>query len=204
MKKSFMVFVILSVFGGWTMSGNVEAAGIGLYLNNGSGDATWKNDDSGAEVDVDTDISGFGMIIESNVSKDKVYSNRLTFGPEVNELSASGGSVELQGYALHSDFGFGGNIADVVRLYGGFQIRAVWYVEAEGDHYNEDASITGFGVGPLIGVNVNPVPVVTFALKAGFTYSSYYGDVEEVDYKLEDHQYTYFNLGLIFRFSEDY
>jgi len=178
-----------------------EAGGIGFYLNNGSGTAEYSDDDGTYTIDVDTKFSGYGLILDSNVSKDKVYNGRITFGPETMTLSTSEGDIDLTGIALHSDFGFGGTIADFIRLWGGFQFRFALYNKAEADDVKKDASMAGFGIGPVLGINIIPIKVITFSLKTGYVFAAYSGDIDDYSYKIQQDQHYFFNAGLIFRFG---
>lgn len=182
----------------------VSANGIGFYIPISEGTAAWTNDDISYDIDVDTKYSGFGLIIDSNVSKRKVYNYRLCLGIENVEVSTTSGSIDLKGYALHSDFGFGGNVADVVRFWGGFELRSAFYLEAEIGNSDLDSSITGFGIGPLFALNVNAVPVVSFTMKSGYIFGAYSGDIDGLDVDMKDDRHFFINFGIVFRFAEDF
>ena len=102
-----------------------------------------------------------------------------------------------------------------LRLWIGPQIRAVSYnTVTSASGVEVDGTVTGFSIGPVIGLNIHLREVVTFTMTTGFHLIGFYsGDYSVYNDNSFFTSYTdidpdstgaFFNLGIIFRIQDNY
>ncbi len=162
----------------------------------------------------DADHRSFGLVLDSAVAKDRLYNNRFQFGYDRLTLKPGQGSMyyDLRGYTISNDFGFSLVRSDDIRLWFGPEVKVsvLW-----GDDKNSlgtvirNVGFVGWGVGPVVGLNINMGSAAAFCLKGGFLFSRYrgYGDrtnylYADADYKIKEDT-PFINIGVIFRMGND-
>ena len=170
----------------------------------------WKSEEWENDIlnNGDRDVSNVGFVVDTAVARNKVFNYRFTFLKEEN--NADGGRLDMQGYAMTHDFGFGVVRTKNVRLWLGPQLKGSYYDDITlNSGGTTTGDVVGFGVGPVIGLNVNLPQVVSFSFTAAYhiigfyTGDSYY-DSSGNYYDTVDSDSTglYLTLGLIFRINE--
>jgi len=205
MKRFFLFYLLILIFGLTFCASSAFALGLGMAYGTGSGSGDFEFDDADDSFDVDTSYSGFGFVLDSNVSRDDLFNYRLdlqygTFTYEPKE--GNGEDLDLDQFTIDNTFGFRLYRNDLVRIWMGPQIRLSY---ANGDEGEADFSQFGVGIAPVVGVNFNPGKVVSPALTVGYRYNGIFGVMEGGD---EDENYTatdsglFLNLTLLFRLNE--
>lgn len=174
-KLSCTVFVAMVLF----FTSEAWAIGLGLYGSAGSGSADVKINCSGCDTfKNDAKHIGFGFILDTTVAQDALYTYRLNISYEQlmfqNKLDSTD-EVELDSLVIDNDFGFGVVRKKKVRLWLGPELR-VSYSSGKVKDTNIDIDLGGFGVGPVIGVNINLGNVVTLGIKSGYLMTWYTGE----------------------------
>ena len=205
MKHSFLFLKIISS-ATLILFYSAQAHAVGLGFSVGMGDEDWDNDRyySGSR-----DVSNVGFVIDTAVRRNKLFNYRFTFLKEEN--NADGGRLDMQGYAMTHDFGFGVVRTKNIRLWVGPELKGSYYKDLTfNDGAYVDGDVYGFGVGPVIGLNVNLPQVVTFSFSAAYYIIGFYSSnfnnysnngnyYEDLDV---DSSGLYLSLGLIFRVNE--
>jgi hypothetical protein len=194
--SQIILVVVLAIF--WTTQ--VHATGLGFTV--GVGDEEWEND---ALNSGDRDISNVGFVVDTAVARSEVFNYRFTFLKEEN--NASGGRLDMRGYAMTHDFGFAVYRNKLVRLWLGPELKASYYEDLTlSNGADVSGDVLGLSAGPAIGVNINLPQVVSFSFSAAYhLIGSYAGNsssnnsTQDVD---ADSNGLYFTLGLIFRINE--
>jgi hypothetical protein len=195
------------------------ATGLGFYVERAGGSGDWErepDEDTAEDYDSDEDATAFGFVLDTNVARDRIFNDRLQIGYEKWEpklkLKGSGGEgrkLELKGFAMTHDFGFGVLRTRHVRLWLGPELKLGYYTGSPEDYDRYDMWVFKYGVGPVIGANFNIGEVVTLAVKAGFLLQGHVGIGEE-DYTYEEDTITgsstqfYVNFALIFRIGDSF
>jgi hypothetical protein len=188
-----------------TLSGATQVYAVGLGFSVGTGTEEWENDTLN---NGDRDISNVGFVVDTAVARNKVFNYRFTFLKEEN--NADGGRLDMQGYSMTHDFGFGVVRTRNIRFWLGPELRTSYYDDltlTNGTSVSGD--VIGFNVGPAVGLNVNLPQVVSFSFAAAYhiigfysgdsNYSSSNGYYQDVD---ADSNGLYLTIGLIFRINE--
>lgn len=191
-----------------------RAVGLGLYGGGGGGSMTWTIDpDDGSDFDEDADTSHgtFGFVLDTAVSTNSVFNYRLNVGADrfVSEFDDFGpDDWELSGIVIDNAFGFAIVRNRAVRLWVGPQLRIAWYEgHPEGREDDEDIQVAAFGLGPVLGLNLNLGPVVTLALDGGFRWVGYGGewDDDATDWTADlsgTEGMVFLNASVLFRLGE--
>ncbi len=190
-------------------AGRAFAGGVGFSFNvgGGSGEEKWE---TLRKDDVDTSRVGLAFVYDSNPMGNTAFNYRINAGLESLQIENKKHQfypydykTKLGGIVLENDFGFGGKVAPNIRLWGGPSIR-VSYHRGEDDTVDEnDYRVFGFGLGPVIGMNIALNDGVAFAPKVGVMANWYGGKAEtpggaKFDYRLED-TVVFFDFGILFR-----
>lgn len=181
--------------------GQTYASGLGFSF--GIGKEKWEQD---RENLGDRNINNVGFVVDNAVARNSVFNYRFTFSQEEN--NADGGNLDMEGYSMTHDFGFGIYRNKHVRLWLGPEIRATYYKDLYLTNTNTPISgdIFGFSAGPVFGVNVNLPEVVSFTFTAAYhVIGKYNGDYSGGGFSDDitvDSTGLYLTAGLIFRIQE--
>jgi len=158
----FSAAVVLSI------ADNSQALGLGAYLDYASGSGTFEQAERG---DVDVTQTGFGFVLDSNVSKDKLFNYRLHVGYyelDIDQLS----DVDAYAINIENAFGFTLTKTDKFRLWLGPELHlgyANWDIsQSYWDIYGTD--IYSYGVGVVLGANINLPGVMSLCPELGVRY----------------------------------
>ncbi|WP_455205917.1 hypothetical protein [Kaarinaea lacus] len=182
---------------------NSFALGLGLAV--GKGTEEWEDNDT-SFYDGDREVSNIGFVLDTAVAKNKVFNYRLTLMSEENKID-TGGRVNLKGYAMTHDFGFGVFRNKHVRLWLGPQLKGAYYEEMTNSSGLEIGDAVGFGLSAVAGVNVHLPKVVSFGFTAGYQVVGAYAgsyDSDFVDDLDVNSSGPFFSASLIFRIDDDY
>jgi hypothetical protein len=187
-----------------------RAGGAGFYLTAGGGDA--ETDRNGlftsAREDEESSHRGFGFTFDTNLNQPaKLFNYRMGVGYEKLKFEVDGGrslrngfETDAGGVVLEQDFGFGGQVAPSVRIWGGPCLRLSFHRgDDDGDN---DYRFVGIGVGPVLGVDFGTGGPVTLSVRGGYLLTGYGGRLEtpagaRYDYDAEE-DYFFLTLGTYF------
>ncbi|MDH5324932.1 MAG: hypothetical protein OEZ68_16060 [Gammaproteobacteria bacterium] len=161
----------------------VSGFSLGLGMTVGSGTEDWE-DTWGLGNDYnhsgDRELSHFGFVIDSAVAKTTIFNYRLSIVSEDNNVVDDGDGLYMSGMALNNDFGFAVVRKRAFRMWVGPRVKLAVYDDLErvGSPNGVDTygSVTGFGIGPVVGFNFNLPRVATFSITTGFLAMEYFGD----------------------------
>jgi hypothetical protein len=198
--------------------GNVEAFGLGVSGSYGSGTAkqTYESTspftpDPEYKYD-DTDRKSIGLVLDTNLSKDKLFNYRLGLAYETVNFKRENQTVSYdpKGCSLENDFGFGIIRTDFLRLWLGPELRFA-YLKKPWEN-RRTTHLVEAGIGPVVGLNFNIGSVVTLSVKGGYIFNKTYGSrtnpATATTTSSEDTlitgsgNYPIANLALIFRIGE--
>ncbi len=161
-----------------------QAGGAGFYFSAGGGKADTEREDPAGVIRENEESShrGFGFTFDTNLTRDrKMFNYRMSLGYERLEFKVddrtspnNGIKTAVNGFALEQDFGFGGLIANRVRLWGGPCLRLSYH--HGDDDLNYDYKFAGIGVGPVMGVNIGVSEAVTLSVRGGYLINGYSGN----------------------------
>lgn len=198
-RLQVLVMAALLLAGGWLAE--VQAAGFGMYGTLGWGeveidgwDFPFGDDDAGGTSREHSHLAGVGMALDSAVARDRLFNYRLNIGYE--EMTHDKG--ELDSFVMDHDFGFALYRSEAARLWFGPELRTSW-----GSH-----DTFGFGIGPVLGLNLHTGPEISIALKGGYLVTGFAGgdwpDDEEEDFEdYEEAAHAFVNLAIFFRSPGD-
>ena len=149
--RKFASITCIFVFALLMVSGTSHAVDFGFYLEYGKGSGEAEYDVAYSEpFDIDTDYFGVGFQFETNpITPKQVFSYRFQAGFESRNLEDDEGTtLELGGIAINNTFGFGGNVSEKIRLWGGPQIL-VGYLAGDTDkeYLGDKQTFRGFSFG---------------------------------------------------------
>lgn len=158
------------------VSANAQAAGIGAML--GTGSESWDYDTGFSE---DRSNGHFSFVYDTNVSQDRLYGYRLTLGTGYNDSNSSGG-LDMDGFNMTHTFAFQVVHQQMFKAWIGPQIKITSYdSHKDQSSFSYEGTITGFGVGPAFGFNLNFAPPVSLNFTAGFHRMNYFGFLDIYD-----------------------
>lgn len=191
-----------------------HAYAIGLGFVTGGGYENWKvNDDvegSDPGYHGDRRVANFGFVLDTRVRKDTLVGYRLTIRGEQNK----GGKIDMRGLTATHDLTFGLIRTNSMRLWIGQEIKTTSYIDlsinSEVVSEDELGSVLGFGVGPIVGLNIHLQNSLSFSFTAAILETSYTG---ETDYysRRDGKRYgdlhvnsrgLYINAEIVFRLNE--
>lgn len=228
MKKRFYLLLALIMITGFSVS-NADASGFGMYGSLGSGSADWHVDGwtdveaqppgslgyPASDFKTDSEHKGGGFVFDTAVAKDKLFNYQLTVGYDAfkNKDRADGTTLSnLRGWVVSNAFGFGIVRTSGFRLWLGPEVRLSWQTGDNRDQvfpqFGKNYDLFGAGIGPALGMNFNFPGNFTIAVKAGYQFISYYGQMETTvmdNYAGVDvhERLAYVNIGFMFRTSDD-
>ncbi|OGW26325.1 MAG: hypothetical protein A2X56_07080 [Nitrospirae bacterium GWC2_57_13] len=180
------------------------AAGFGLVATTGNNTIDWTSDWVVNSFSTDAEHSGFGIVFDTNVAKERMFNYRFEFTKAeatFKNFTAAGLAMEVDGFAMNHTFGFGTQLSPMLRFWVGPEIRMTWMDGALTNDPQADLDVFGFGVGAAIGLNINFPGQLTLALKGGYSLMNYVGEGDSpvthnwTDYDGdEDHAYVTFAL----------
>lgn len=226
MKRGICIFILclglLSVF----LTSEAAAIGLGLYTSYGEGSASWDIDwestfrnsrqiSGSGSIESETEHSGIGFVMDTNVAKDRLFNYRLKLGYEqyIDIPEGGGRRDEFEGFIMSHAFGFGVLRTRLLRLWLGPQLEFFGYSGNPENNDDFDMFLIGMGIGPVIGLNINLGKVVTLAIDGGYNFRYYGGHGEqenssvgyeeeyEEDYEIREHG-GYVGFALIFRIGD--
>lgn len=187
----------------------VYAGGIGMYVSGGEADAEWDGDY--LNVEFEGDHLDLGFSVDSNLATDRLFNYRLEFGRaewEVDNFNGRNVGAELDGLVMSHNFGFGGLVAQPVRLWFGPEFRMTLLDGELNGVAARDIDLFGYGFGGAFGTNINLPGRLTLSAKAGYVMMRYLGDGpnwndsssswESSDYDV-DEDLGYLSLSIFFR-----
>lgn len=101
----------------------------------------------------------------------------MNFGYDrfINSNAKAWGRTEFEGIVLSNCFGFGGGESRLsARLWFGLEIRLEWADDKPDDYPDYTIRMFGVGIGPVIGLNINPGDNLTLSFKTGYQYIQYH------------------------------
>ena len=177
-----------------------QSYAVGLGFSFGAGSEEWEED----RVQLgDRDVRNMGFVIDTAVARDKIFNYRFSLLKEENNSSNAG--LDMDGYSMTLDFGFGVLRTKQVRLWLGPQFKGSLYRDVYVGSNNTGLvdDVIGFGFGPVIGLNVHLPQVMSFSFTAAYHFmSTYSGDYINGGTFDADSTGLYFNAALIFRINE--
>ena len=144
-------------------------------------------DEVWADLDVQTDSAGLGLIFDTNLAQDRLFNYRLNASLQFSdhEVQQAGLENQIQGtsFALDQTFGFGFIRTPEMRVFIGPSIHLG--VGGTDDEFDVDGFRTDYdqttftaGIGPELGVNFNVGRHLTFSLS---TFARYGIQVQSFD-----------------------
>ncbi len=191
---SIMAFALFIASGVVVLSADSAlAVGFGGYLETTSGTGTFDQ----FNEDVDVTKTGFGFVMDSNVSKRSVFNYRLHVGfndmsvePETADFDIDGNSISID-----NAFGFGLVRTDDFRLWLGPEVHLEYATWDKSIAWKDDIDFIGFGLGVVLGANINLPGVVSICPELGFRFQANESDTYEE---------TYYNGSYYTTYTEDY
>lgn len=176
MKKTVYVLFAVLVVACFINIPQAHAVGLGLYGAGGWGNVDWSPDDHD-RFRKRAQHLGYGLALDTAPDSNKLFNYNLNIGYEKfsNKNGNAWGEADLEGVVMSHTFGFGGLITPNIRLWFGPELRASWSEGSPTTFPNYTMRVFGVGVGPALGVNFNVGERLTFVLKGGYQYLSYYG-----------------------------
>ena len=229
-NKSVFMMAALFVFSALMCAANAHAFGIGPYVEFASGSGSFNEDGgqlymTGDDGDIDVGVAGFGVVMDTNLSRNRVFNYRLSLG--YNTLDYPD---EIDGWrvSLDNTFGFGIVKTDRFRLWIGPQLHlsygkmeiplyengySYYYYDYDnyfGDYYDEltdDVDVVGYGLGLVTGANINLPRVGSFCAELGVRYQGNATDTYEEERYVSDYYYyngNYYSSGYNEEYTVDY
>jgi hypothetical protein len=193
-----------------------QAHAVGMGFSTGIGYENWE-DDEGVTYRGDRQVNNVGFVLDTRVRRDRLFGYRFRFLWEKND----GGRMDMQGWSITHDFTFGLVRSETMRFWVGPRLKTTFYnkltlntgeqIEADTGWFSDNrlGDVWGFGVGPVMGINIHLPETVTFSFTAALISSTYNGDT---DYRTTDgKQYDdlhvdstglYLTAGIILRINE--
>lgn len=173
------------------------AVGIGAFYYSGSGDSTIRVD-SAADIDGRMELTGYGLLLDTNVGRDHVFNYRLTIG----QAEYGNGDSPYEALIVTNDFGFSIARNSKLRLWLGPEIMVTLI--------NDDAAaaapdLFGFGMGLAAGLNLHIRTDFSIALKAAYVSQTMSGRMTIGGSRYDvvtDDEFSYAGVSLIYRFGE--
>lgn len=199
MKKSFAFLIIgimLSII--MLVEKDAFAFGIGPYLESSSSSATYSDCPSYIDDSFDKKMTGFGMVLDSNLSDLKIFNYRMHLGyysiDVSREVDPWGGSHKADGksYSMDHAFGFGIVKTDGFRLWVGPELHLdysnwdVPIVSSWGQVQKDSINFVGAGLGVVLGGNINLPRVGSVCPELGFRYQKNISDTYKEEFIIEE------------------
>lgn len=182
------------------LAGQAMAVGFGVYLEGAGGDGEFKYEHS-SDFDVDAEATGFGMLMDTDLSDRGVFNYRLNIGYEKLDLEDDfGTTLDLDGLVVANTFGFGLVRRPHFRWWVGPQVRMGYYTGSPKGYSTSDYELVSFGVGGVTGWNfINDNFCISTSL--GLMTTGYAGEKDDLGttYDFDGHTNTIFlNVAFLF------
>jgi hypothetical protein len=178
MRRSIKLFFAVLVMTCSLGLSNAFAAGFGLYGSGGGGNADW-SPDSGSDFRKSVEHLSYGFALDTAPAGDNLFNYNLNLGyvksRNKNNDSNAWEDIDLEGFLMSHNFGFGGMLTKNVRLWFGPELRLAWVGGAPGNFPDYKIRAFGLGIGPVLGINFNVGERLTFVIKTGYQNMHYYG-----------------------------
>ncbi|WP_455212410.1 hypothetical protein [Kaarinaea lacus] len=174
---------------------------VGLGFSFGTGSEEWEKDR--VQLVGDRDVRNMGFVVDTAVARDMIFNYRFTFLKEENNAANAG--LDMDGYAMTHDFGFGVLRTKHVRLWLGPQLKGSLYNDVYAGSTNSRlvGDVIGYGFGPVVGLNVHLPQVLSFSFTAAYHFISAYSESYTNGGSFDaDSTGLYFNAAMIFRINE--
>ena len=171
--------------------------GAGTIINS-SGDADITTPDcfSCESGSATTEQSGFFLVLDTAIAKDKLFNYRLEIGK--GEFEYSGGA-KYDDFFIVNDFGFSFVRTSMVRVWAGPQLHISFQSPQSNTEVGDGV---GVALGLAIGANIHVAKSLSIFVKLSRGLSGNYIYETDSFYDEEvDHDYTNINAGILFRFG---
>lgn len=170
------------------------AAGIGFSL--GYGQEKWSQEIRYAG---DRNLSYQGFIFDT-VNEQRIFNYRLNVMDISNQSSKASG-LDMKGLAVANNFTFAVIQTPTTRVWLGPQVKVAFYNVLNENNQNIAEDATGFGVGPVAGINIRFKQVLSLSFSASYDFISDY-TINYSDFFLEssdlDSSGMHFDATIIF------
>lgn len=173
------------------------AMGMGIFYATGSGDSTMMVEGS-PDTASRLEMSGYGIVLDTNVGKDRIFNYRLELG------AGSYGPKDspYDGTILVHDLGFSLARSSAARLWMGPEVLMNFTDDRDSA---ESPKLFGLGMGLALGVNVNMGRHYSLSVKGAYVSQTLTGhmtiDGVRQDITTDDY-YGYLGIALIYRYGE--
>lgn len=195
MRKSLIAAVLLTLV--LALPVHAHAWGLGMFYSGGKGHSDLLPAKA-PERDYALEVTGWGLSWDTNIGKDETFNYRLSLG--TGEYGEKGKPWE--GLSLTHDFGFGIARNRMARLWLGPEIMLTFI---DDDSIEESPRLFGFGMGPVVGANLNITGHLAFSLRAAYIYETLSGEMTmggvRQDVTSED-EFSYISVSLMLRLDE--
>lgn len=210
MKKAFVIVVAVFLFA-IIGSSSAWAFGMGFYTTLADESADWRA--NGVTRVLDMEHTDVGLTLDTNLAADRLFNYRFELGKaeaKIKPFYDRPQNLEVDGFVMTHDFGFGVQIVPMLRFWFGPELRFTWMDGRYGGSPNIDLDLFGWGVGAAAGLNINFPGPVSIGVKGGYVVMNYRGEgpYDEAMPSLErrynvDQDLTYVTVMLMFRTGRD-
>ena len=163
-----------------------------------SGNAEWEENYDGPHYNTDFKRNDFSFVMDTAAAIDKLYNYRLHIG--IANVSYDGS--KYSGPFITNTFGFGVVRNKSIRIWVGPQLGIRGF-----DSENKSSSLGGFEYGFAAGLNYHISPTISIIAETGVRVGDNLTEINlssgEILNDVYD-QHTFFNLGLLYRFGDDF
>ncbi|MGD8939633.1 MAG: hypothetical protein PVJ72_09660 [Gammaproteobacteria bacterium] len=203
MFKKYSGFAIL-LMAGVVYSTQAMAVGNGFYVQLGSGNADWTEEDYFNQWYFNSDTSHFGagFVVDTAAGTNHLFNYRLQLGYEKYTDTVQNSTAELQfdSFIIDQDFGFAMVRNNAYRFWLGPELRIAFLGESSEGY---DTSLFGVGLGPAVGIDFHTGPNVSMGFKGSYLMMSYDGVAldnwygNDIDYRVNE-DLVFFNFTVLF------
>lgn len=189
-----LTFVMLSLTGL-----NANAIGFGLYTTaSNSGTAEWDAWNINDKFETDIDQKETGIVMDTAVASDNSFNYRLQLASVDTEYDA----IEMEGKMMTHTFGFAVVSNQTMRLWIGPQISLR---DLDAKDKNLSLELNGIALQAVAGINLHISSSLSLIGELGYSLSSDYETDSDIfdTYDVEEDR-SFFNVGIIYRFGDNY
>lgn len=176
MKKAFVILAAVCLYAIIGHS-SAWAFGMGFYTTLADESADWRA--NGVTRQLDMDHTDAGLTLDTNLAADRLFNYRFEVGKaelKIKPFYDLPQNLEVDGFVMSHDFGFGVQIVPMLRFWFGPELRFTWLDGTYGNNPNVDLDLFGWGVGAAAGLNINFPGPVTIGIKGGYVVMNYRGE----------------------------
>jgi len=178
MKKAFVILAAVCLFA-FIGHSSAWAFGMVFYTTLADESADWRA--NGVTRPSDMEHTDVGLTFDTNLAADRLFNYRFELGKAELEIkpfydTVPPSKLELDGYVMSHDFGFGVQIIPLLRFWFGPELRFTWMDGTLASDPNVDLDLFGWGVGAAAGLNINFPGPVTIGIKGGYVVMNYRGE----------------------------